>query len=60
MMPSLESEEWPADATYADNQAETTEELPRTDESVPENTATTEDDEPTHSCEETVTAARGM
>ena len=56
-MQSQETEEWPADATYSDNQAETTEVLPHTDQALPENTATTEDDdEPTHGCEESVTA----
>ena len=56
MMPSQESAESSADATYTDNQADTTEEPPHEDEAVPENTATTEDDEPAHGCEVSVTA----
>ena len=56
MMPSRKSEGWPTDAIYAENQAETTEELPHADETVQENTATTED-EPRDNYEEAVIAA---
>ena len=56
MMPSQESEEWSADVKDSDNQTETTEELTHADDAVPENTSTTEDEEPTHGCEASVTA----
>ena len=55
MMPSQESEEQPADAAYADDQTEETEELPPSDEAVLENTTMTEDDEPTLGCEKSAT-----
>ena len=56
MTPSQESQEWPADATCTDNQADTTEEPPLTNRAAPENIATAKDDEWTYGSEEPMTA----